>query len=58
MLTSSNLVEKIVAVTIDEAHYVKTWGNEFRKAFAVIGELRSLLPTSVNLMALTATAIP
>ena len=56
MLTSSNLVEKIVAVAIDEAHCVKTWGDEFRKAFAVIGELRSLLPTSVNLMALTATA--
>ena len=31
-------------------------GDEFRKAFAKIGEVRSILPSNVNVMALTATA--
>ena len=31
-------------------------GDEFRTEFSKIGELRSLIPTSVNIMALTATA--
>ena len=31
-------------------------GDEFRKAFAAIGELRSIIPSHVNIMALTATA--
>lgn len=48
--------DKLVALTVDEAHCVKTWGDQFRKTFAMIGELRSLIPTSVNILALTATA--
>jgi len=31
-------------------------GDEFRTAFSLIGELWSLFPTSVHLLALTATA--
>jgi len=31
-------------------------GHDFRKAFADIGELRSIIPSNVNVMALTATA--
>ena len=41
---------------IDEAHCIKLWGDQFRKAFSMIGNLRSLVPCSVNVMALTATA--
>ena len=44
------------ALVVDEAHCVKSWGDEFRVAFAKIGNIRSLLPTSVNILALTATA--
>jgi superfamily II DNA helicase RecQ len=32
------------------------WGDNIRTAFAQLGELRSLLPSHVNLMGLTATA--
>ena len=35
----------------------KTWGYQFRRTFALIGDLRSLLPNAVNILALTATAI-
>ena len=32
------------------------WGDQFRRTFAQIGDLRSLLPNEVKLLALTATA--
>ena len=56
MLLSPAYTEKLVALVIDEAHCVQTWGEEFRVAFAQIGDLRSLIPKRVNVMALTATA--
>lgn len=56
MLLSPQYHECLVALVVDEAHCVKTWGDDFRKAFAEIGKLRSLIPSSVNVLALTATA--
>ena len=56
MFLSSAYKERLVAVVVDEAHCVKTWGDEFRTAFAHIGELRSLIPSRINILALTATA--
>ena len=56
MLLSPPYQKSLVALVVDEAHCVKTWGDEFRKAFSQIGDLRSLLPSSVNVLALTATA--
>ena len=56
MLMSAVYTEKLVAVVVDEAHCVKTWGDQFRTTFARIGDLRSLIPSTVNIMALTATA--
>ena len=31
-------------------------GDSFRKTFAIIGEVRSIIPSHVNIMALTITA--
>ena len=56
MLLSSMYQLKLVAIVVDEAHCVKTWGDKFRVAFSHIGDIRSLVPSHVNLMALTATA--
>ncbi len=56
MLLSPRYKEKMVALAVDEAHCVKNWGDEFRVCFSKIGDLRSLLPTHVNVLALTATA--
>uniref|UniRef100_A0A1X7VJQ2 Helicase ATP-binding domain-containing protein n=1 Tax=Amphimedon queenslandica TaxID=400682 RepID=A0A1X7VJQ2_AMPQE len=50
------LVYKLVATIVDEAHCVKTWGDSFRAAYAHLGDTRSLLPSNVKVMALTATA--
>ena len=44
------------AVVVDEAHTVKKWGETFRSVLLKIGELRSLVPSSVHMLALTATA--
>ena len=56
MLLSQCYRNNLVALIVDEAHCVKVWGDEFRVAFASIGELRSLIPSTVSVMALTATA--
>ena len=56
MLLSSPYQENLVALAVDESHCVKSWGDQFRKSFAQIGGLRSLIPKSVNILALTATA--
>ena len=48
--------QNLVALVVDEAHCVKTWGDECRKTFAQIGDIRSLIPSSVKVLALTATA--
>ena len=53
---NTRIYYKLVALGIDEAHCVKTWREEFRVAFAQIGELQSLLPPGVNINAFTATA--
>ena len=53
MFLSHRYKEKLVALAVDEAHCVKTWGDEFRTVFGQVGELR---PTGVNVIALTATA--
>ena len=56
MLLSPVYKEKLAALVIDEAHCVKFWGDQFRQTFALIGDLRSLIPSNVKLLALTATA--
>ena len=45
-----------MAVAVDETHCVCKWGNEFHVAFARIRDLRSILPSHVHMLALTATA--
>ena len=39
MFLSSQYKEKLIAVAVDEAHCVKTWGDEFRTVFSQVGEL-------------------
>lgn len=56
MFLSPIYKEKLVALIVDEAHCVKIWGDEFRKTFAEIGDLRSLIPSGINILALTATS--
>ncbi|CAC5384466.1 recQ [Mytilus coruscus] len=42
-------------LVIDEAHCVEKWGTDFRKGFAKLRELRSILPKA-KVLALTGTA--
>lgn len=56
MFQSPVYKKHLVALVVDEAHCVKSWGEQFRKSFSQLGQLRSLLPTGVRVMALTATS--
>ena len=56
MLQSTVYAENLVALVVDEAHCVKMWGDRFRRASSQIDSLRSLIPSGVKVMALTATA--
>ncbi len=56
MLMSKSYKEKLVALVVDEAHCIKMWGDQFRRAFSMIGNLRSIISSTINVMALTATA--
>lgn len=56
MLLNEHYQKRLVALVIDEAHCVKKWGDNFRPEFKKIGELCSVIPKGVNMMALTATA--
>ena len=56
MLLTSTYKRKLVAIVVDEAHCIKTWGDRFRQAFSKLGDLRSIVPSGINIMALTATA--
>ena len=56
MLLSQIYQSNLVALAIDEVHCVKSWADQFRKAFVRIGDLRHLIPKNVNVLALTATA--
>ncbi|XP_019852358.1 PREDICTED: ATP-dependent DNA helicase Q-like SIM [Amphimedon queenslandica] len=56
MLLSPIYKNKLVALVIDEAHCIKSWGDSFRVAYAHLGDTRSLIPSHVNILALTATA--
>lgn len=56
MLQSTVYKENLIALVVDEAHCVRMWGDQFRRAFSLIGNLRSLVPSGVKVLALTATA--
>ncbi|XP_003391654.2 PREDICTED: ATP-dependent DNA helicase Q-like 3, partial [Amphimedon queenslandica] len=55
MLLSQKFKEGMVTLVVDEAHCIKTWGDNFRRSFSDLGQLRSSLP-KIPVLAVTATA--
>ena len=57
-MRSTDFTKNICMIAIDEAHCISQWGNGFRKAFGELGRLRSFVPTSVPILATSATLQP
>jgi ATP-dependent DNA helicase RecQ len=49
---------KICLLAIDEAHCISAWGYDFRPPYLKIADFRAILPASVPVIALTASATP
>lgn len=52
------MASKVSYLVVDEAHCISQWGYDFRPAYLNISAARQLLPSSVPVLALTATAPP
>ena len=55
MLMNPVYQKHLVAFVVGESHCIKSWGAKFREAFTHLGEVRSLMHPSLNVMVLTAT---
>ena len=49
---------RLLAIVIDEAHCIHSWGSDFRKTYAQIGDLRAKAPSGVPFIAMSATVPP
>jgi superfamily II DNA helicase RecQ len=49
---------RLLAIVIDEAHCIHSWGSSFRKAYSQIGNLRAKAPPGVPFIAMSATLPP
>ncbi|XP_072037427.1 probable ATP-dependent DNA helicase RecS [Amphiura filiformis] len=62
LLSNPVFRERVCGIFVDEVHVVKQWGHDggstkaFRQDYALLSELRSLVPSKVPVCALTATA--
>ena len=55
LLLDHPLCNQIVAVVIDETHCMFRWSQDFRLTYSRVHKLRALVPSSVLMMALTAS---
>ena len=51
-------MRQVSMMVVDEAHCISQWGYDFRPSYLQIAKIRHLLPASVPVLALTATATP
>ena len=49
---------QISTITVDEAHCVSQWGQDFRPSYLLINEFIEMLPNRLSVSAFTATATP
>ncbi|KAJ3574267.1 hypothetical protein NP233_g1884 [Leucocoprinus birnbaumii] len=58
VLRNRDLIPRIMAIVVDEAHVVSHWGTDFRKMYGRLGILRALLPRNTPFVAMSATLPP
>ncbi|KAF6746517.1 P-loop containing nucleoside triphosphate hydrolase protein, partial [Ephemerocybe angulata] len=57
-LTTPDFASTLAMIVIDEAHCISQWGGDFRKDYALLAKLRSLVPTTIPILATSATLPP
>ncbi|KII83164.1 hypothetical protein PLICRDRAFT_119769, partial [Plicaturopsis crispa FD-325 SS-3] len=55
LLRQKKFTERALAIIVDEAHLMNSWGVGFRPSFLEVGNMRARFPSRVVLLALTAT---
>ncbi|TFY59485.1 hypothetical protein EVJ58_g5747 [Rhodofomes roseus] len=58
LINDPSFAARIMALNVDEAHLLDSWGAQFRPLFREIGNVRARLPGNPILIALTATICP
>ncbi|KZT67037.1 P-loop containing nucleoside triphosphate hydrolase protein [Daedalea quercina L-15889] len=58
LLRCPELTKDVATIVIDEAHCVSQWGDNLRKKFGNLKQLRALVPDSVPFHAVSATLPP
>ena len=54
----ASFTENLVGLVIDEAHCISQWGGDFRTTYSKLGQLRLYVPTTVPILATSATLAP
>jgi bloom syndrome protein len=57
-LRSEQATDNILGLIIDEAHCLSQWGGDFRKLYALLDQLRGLMPLDTPVHAFSATLQP
>ena len=55
ILRKPDLLSRIYAIVVDEAHCISHWGAEFRKKYGSLGAVRAFLPKPTPVIAISAS---
>lgn len=58
VLKNPEFRSKVISIFVDEAHVISHWGSGFRKKYGELGIIRSFIPKSTSIVAVSATLPP
>jgi len=55
LLKAPDFSQDLVGIAVDKAHCISQWGGDFRPTYGKLGDICSYVPTSVPILATSAT---